>query len=115
MRRSGTVEQKQRKFQAGPNLAGEWIGYYPGHFDEVVRITQSGEEVEAVKLTGDDHVPDGAITWRANVLTGEGEGQVAEPEFRNPRFVPGKLQILGPERIIFTWNKLGRVEFRKDD
>ena len=109
------VPTKQRTLQALPNLVGEWIGYYPGHFDEVVRITQSGAQAEATKITGDDHVPDGVVTWRANVLTGEGEGQVAEPEFRNPRFVPGRLQILGPGRIIFTWNKLGRVEFRKDD
>lgn len=113
MRRLGTVQQRTKP--AVPNLSGEWIGYYPGHFDEVVRIEQAGERAEAVKITGDDHVPGGAITWRANVLTGQGEGQVAEPEFRNPRFVPGKLQILGPERIVFTWNRLGRVEFRKDD
>ena len=36
------------------NLNGEWIGYDPSHFDEVVRITQSEEHVDAVKVTGDD-------------------------------------------------------------
>lgn len=98
-----------------PNLAGEWIGFYPGHFDEVIRIVQHGDELEAVKITGDDHVPGGAVTWRANLHTGAGEGQIAETEFRNPRFVPGKLKVLNPERIVFTWEKLGSVEYRRDD
>jgi hypothetical protein len=97
------------------NFTGEWIGYYPGHFDEVVKIVQRGEELEAVKITGDDHVPGGAITWRANLKTGRGEGQIAEAEFRNPRFIPGKLTVLNPERIVFTWERLGSVEYRRDD
>ena len=97
------------------NLAGEWIGHYRGHFDQVVKITQLGDEIVAVKITGDDHVPGGAVTFRANVRTGVGEGQVAEREYRNPCFVPGKLEIVNSERIAFTWENCGRVEFRKDD
>ena len=97
------------------NLAGEWIGHYRGHFDQVIKITQLGEEIVAVKITGDDHVPGGAVTFRANVRTGAGEGQVAEKEYRNACFVPGKLEVAGPDRIALTWENCGRVEFRKDD
>jgi hypothetical protein len=97
------------------NLSGEWIGHYRGHFDQVIKITQIGEEIVAVKITGDDHVPGGAVTFRANVKTGVGEGQVAEKEYRNACFVPGKLEITSAERIVFTWENCGRVEFRKDD
>ena len=97
------------------DLTGEWIGFYPGHFDEVIRIGQTGDEVTAVKITGDDYVPAGAITWTADLRTLEGKGQVAEREYQNPRFVPGKLTIVSPERIVFTWNNCGQVEFRKDD
>ena len=97
------------------DLSGEWIGYYPGHFDECINISQSGDEVEALKITGDDYVPAGVITWRANLRTGKGLGQIAEHEFRNPRFVPGKLRVLNSDRIVFTWENYGEVEFRKDD
>ena len=97
------------------NLAGEWIGHYARHYDQVVRITQNGDEIEAVKITGDEHVPAGAVTWRANLRTGEGEGQIAENEYRNPSFVPGKLTIINSERIVFAWENCGRVEYRKDD
>ena len=97
------------------NLSGEWIGHYRGHFDQVIKITQLGDEVVAIKITGDDHVPGGEVTFRANVVTGVGEGQVSEKEFRNPCFVPGKLEVLSAERITFTWENCGKVEFRKDD
>ena len=96
-------------------LAGEWIGRYPGHFDEVIRISQSGFAVEAVKITGDEHVPAGEITWRADLRTLVGEGHVAEREFHHPRFVPGRLEILGPDLIEFHWQGVGSVEYRRDD
>jgi len=110
-----TQTQQTTQTTAIANLSGEWIGHYRGHFDQVIKITQIGEEIVAVKITGDDHVPGGAVTFRANVKTGVGEGQVAEKEYRNACFVPGKLEITGPERIAFTWENCGRVEFRKDD
>jgi hypothetical protein len=97
------------------SLAGEWVGHYTGHFDEFIRIVQDGFKVEAWKITGDDYVPAGALTWRADLQSGRGEGQVAEKEFRNPRFIPGKLTVLDPERIVFEWEGCGRVEYRRDD
>jgi hypothetical protein len=111
------IETPQTKQNQPPvlDLSGEWIGHYRGHFDQVIKITQLGEEVVAVKITGDEHVPGGAVTFRANVCNGVGEGQVAEKEFRNPCFVPGKLEIISRERIVFTWENCGKVEFRRDD
>ena len=96
------------------DLTGEWLGYYTGHFDEVIKIVQDGEHVEAVKITGDEYVPADEVTWKANIRTGVGEGQIAEYGFRNPRFIPGRLTIVTPEKIVFTWLNCGEVEYRKD-
>jgi hypothetical protein len=98
-----------------PNLTGDWIGSYPGHYDEVVHITQHGDWLQARKVTGDDHVPAGELTWRVNITTLAGEGQIAEKEFRSPRFVPGRLLIHNDERIEFVWKNFGTVEYRRDD
>jgi hypothetical protein len=110
---SETLEQRLQI--QGVDLNGEWLGFYTGHYDEVVRIIHDGDYVEAVKITGDDYVPADEITWRANLRTGRGEGQIAEREFRNPRFVPGRLQVVSPDRLLFVWENCGEVEFRRDE
>jgi hypothetical protein len=96
-------------------LVGEWIGNYRGHFEEVIRIDLIDGKWIATKITGDENVPAGEITWRVDPTTCIGEGQIAGPGFLQPRFIPGHLEILSSERIIFHWKELGQVEYRRDD
>jgi hypothetical protein len=96
-------------------LEGEWIGNYHGHFEEVIRIDCKEGRWVATKITGDDNVPAGEVTWRADTATGQGEGQIAGEGFTQPRFVPGHLEILSPDRIVFHWREVGWVKYRRDD
>ena len=98
-----------------PDLTGEWIGLYPGYFDEVVMITREDTRIQALKITGDEHVPAGEITWRVDAVHLKGEGRVAEREFHRPRFVPGRLEIINRDLIVFHWENIGSVEYRRDD
>ena len=97
------------------SLAGEWIGNYRGHFEEVIRIDSTNGQWVATKITGDKNVPAGEITWRVDPTTGLGEGQIAGEGYTQPLFIPGHLELLSPERIVFHWKDLGCVEYRRDD
>jgi len=103
------------EMNVSPDISGDWIGHYVGHFDEMVRIDRLGPTYVAVKMSGDDHVPAGEITWRVDATSLLGEGQIAEQEFRNPRFVSGELEVIDPDHIVFHWLGVGHVEYRRDD
>lgn len=98
------------------DLNGDWICHYRGHHDEIVRIVRQGNMVEAAEGTGDPNAPTGEVTFRAEIdgMQGKSEGQIAEAEFRNPRFIPGRLRILEENHIEFEWSGLGKVEFHRN-
>ena len=67
-----------------PQIVGEWIGKYHGHFEEVIRIDLQDGKWIATKITGDENVPAGEITWRVDPTTCIGEGQIAGQGFLKP-------------------------------
>lgn len=101
------------------NLSGVWIGHYQRHFDQTIMVEHDGPIVRAVKVTGDEFIPDGAPTWEVNFATKEAKGHISEMEYRNPRTVPGRIKVISDEKLEFTWifgNGVEEtVEFRKDE
>ena len=56
-----------RRFLPQYQLAGLWKGNYPNHGDELVRLHYQGDTLYATKVTGDEHVPAGEVTFRADL------------------------------------------------
>ncbi|KAL6784109.1 EX1 [Auxenochlorella protothecoides x Auxenochlorella symbiontica] len=99
----------------GDALAGVYLGQFGPHGPEVVQLARSrrdGDEwVHATKITGDRNVPAGELSFKARVgrehrlptavegyppelgVTARyaGRGRVAEPGFKNPRWVNAEL------------------------
>lgn len=112
-----------RRFQPQYQLAGLWKGHYPNHGDALVRFTYEGDTLVATKVTGDEHVPAGQITFRADVAAVDkepvseglveivriqpegthekteaeryrGEGCVAAKGYQRAHYIPGQLHLL---------------------
>jgi len=103
----------------GPDVfSGLYVGQFGPHGPELVCLRRGvwGEEpagdecVTAVKLSGDEHVPTGAASFRAKIgrshrvphhgvypeelgvlAAYKGEGRVAELGFKEPKWVEGEL------------------------
>lgn len=120
------------------NLEGLWVGKYGPHGYEMINVTYAGDTLVAYKVTGDQNVPKGEVTFKADLspeasekaglepieLTSDaakqwgtshlprfpGEGQVAAEGFVNNQFVDGQLILVG-EYFSFAWVPMGHQIF----
>lgn len=120
------------------NLEGLWVGKYGPHGYEMINVTYTGDTLVAYKVTGDQNVPKGEVTFKADLspeatekaglepieLTSDaskqwgtshlprypGEGQVAAEGFVNNQFVDGQLILVG-EYFSFAWVPMGHQIF----
>lgn len=120
------------------NLEGLWVGKYGDHGYEMINITYVGDTILAFKVTGDQNVPKGELSfsvdlspmsenkpflepvelgdaaarqWGAKYLSRfSGKGQVAGVGYTNAQFIEGQL-ILVNDFFSFAWVPIGHQVF----
>ena len=97
------------------DLVGRWLGDFKPHGEEILEIAPEGGELVATKITGDPNVPAGQVSFRVEMLwrNGTGRGRIAETGYRNPRWVPGQLEVLRDDLFVFTWLGIGSIYFSR--
>lgn len=58
---------KARRMLPQFNLEGLWVGKYGSHGFEMINVTYSGDELIAYKVTGDQNIPRGEISFTADL------------------------------------------------
>jgi len=102
------------------DLAGVYVGDYPGFGTELVSISISGPTgttITATKITGDWAVAAGEKTWVA-----EGQGKSLTERVLQGKancgphgWQGGHLTIQGPDAVDFTWDSWTTVNFHRVD
>ncbi|KAI8464100.1 MAG: hypothetical protein J3K34DRAFT_127360, partial [Monoraphidium minutum] len=122
---------------AADQLSGLYIGSFGAHGPELLRLERGADEdgeevVTGYKVTGDENVPAGQVSFRARVgrrhrldtrahypedmgvaARYAGEGRIADPNYANAKWVGGELLLFGPgsnplitggARVGFVWS-----------
>lgn len=117
------------------NLHGLWVGKYGENGYEMINVTYSDDTLIATKVTGDNNVPKGEISFTVDLAHSTaaldpielnskaakqwgksflprfvGKGQVAAEGFVNPTWLEGQLILVG-RFFSFAWLPLGHQVF----
>mmetsp|Transcript_24344 Transcript_24344/g.50031 ORF Transcript_24344/g.50031 Transcript_24344/m.50031 type:complete len:429 (+) Transcript_24344:353-1639(+) len=66
-RRFREESARARRFLPQFNLEGLWVGKYGSHGFEMINVTYTGDKLIAYKVTGDQNIPRGEITFTADL------------------------------------------------
>eukprot|EP01116_Phalansterium_solitarium_P010713 TRINITY_DN2584_c0_g1_i1.p2 TRINITY_DN2584_c0_g1~~TRINITY_DN2584_c0_g1_i1.p2 ORF type:complete len:124 (-),score=4.84 TRINITY_DN2584_c0_g1_i1:120-491(-) len=90
------------------DLEGFWEADFGPNGIELLEICRSESDVlVARKVTGDEHVPGGQVSFEFALRTGDGRIQIAQRNFRDREWKRAIIsQIQDHNHFVFTWYEL---------
>jgi len=112
---------KPQNLSPASRLAGIWMGYgYDCVLDEEpperIRIQVDGGTITAIKITGDDCIRAGEVTWTGTFSKGKFPVRIQVSDVftrRSRRFIDGVAHIVNDDHIKVTDNSRRTLTFRR--
>jgi len=95
----GEIRKIENSIEKDTDILGEWIGRYPGDGFQTINISMVEHQYIATKITGDEYVPAGEITFLLDKNFENCRMQFAEIGFQNPDFFSCDLLSLNSDSI----------------
>ena len=94
------------------DILGKWVGFYEGFGEEIINISKINNRYVARKITGDQYVPTGEITFQFDTNLDNCKIQFANIGFKNPYFKECEIFRLNSSNISLGDN-FGMLHFNR--
>ena len=82
------------------NLEGKWVAtYVPISYEEIVDVSKQGNEYIVTKVRGDQYVPSGEVSMKADLNFQNCKAQGASKGFKNPYWIDCRLEVVSEDLI----------------
>jgi len=111
----GEIRKIENSIEKDTDILGEWIGRYTGDGFETINISMVENQYIAKKITGDEYVPAGEITFLLDKYFENCRMQFAELGFQNPYFIACDLLSLNSDSIALDVGDVGMpLDFKRN-
>ena len=82
------------------NLEGKWVAtYVPISYEEIVDVSKQGNEYIVTKVRGDQYVPSGEVSMKADLNFQNCKARGASKGFKNPYWIDCRLEVVSEDLI----------------
>tara|TARA_B100001750_G_C15413123_1_gene548820 strand:+ start:66 stop:920 length:855 start_codon:yes stop_codon:yes gene_type:complete len=95
------------------NLEGRWIAaYLPISYEEIIDVSKQGNEYIVTKIRGDQYVPSGEVSMKADLNFQNCKGQGASKGFKNPYWIDCRFEVVSEDLIAGFGEGIYLVAYR---
>ena len=98
----GDGGRNAKKATLSSDVCGDYLAEYGTHGKELVTVSRKGERLVGTKVSGDDHVPAGEVSFELDANEGGATSS-------------GRIRVAGPQFSDPTWRDVDAVAVSRDE